>query len=218
MPHTLLKRYFLKTIENPPHTHTLFIETLLRVVPPTLENKPMTLVPTNQNISLTGQNKFLFCHNYSHTVTAYFCWISSRKQKHSSSFFIRPLSQYSISLYPHTHSQQTPMWPTAMAEGYGIDLTYITERIIAISFPQACPEETYLQNLRDITVMLKSKHGHNYMVRERPFCSPPVYHPTPSSLPSGPAWKEPIYWRCSPFFRSSTSPRRMSISLKWTPR
>ncbi|XP_062311625.1 tensin-3 isoform X1 [Osmerus eperlanus] len=51
-----------------------------------------------------------------------------------------------------------------MAEGYGIDLTYITERIIAVSFPQDSPEETYIQDLRDITVMLKSKHGHNYMV------------------------------------------------------
>uniref|UniRef100_A0A8C7T0D2 Tensin 3 n=1 Tax=Oncorhynchus mykiss TaxID=8022 RepID=A0A8C7T0D2_ONCMY len=51
-----------------------------------------------------------------------------------------------------------------MEEGYRIDLDYITERIITVSFPQACPDQTYLQNLRDITQMLKSKHGHNYMV------------------------------------------------------
>uniref|UniRef100_A0A8C7HUD9 Tensin 3 n=1 Tax=Oncorhynchus kisutch TaxID=8019 RepID=A0A8C7HUD9_ONCKI len=51
-----------------------------------------------------------------------------------------------------------------MEEGYRIDLDYITERIITVSFPQACPDQTYLQNLHDITQMLKSKHGHNYMV------------------------------------------------------
>uniref|UniRef100_A0AAZ3PDD2 Uncharacterized protein n=3 Tax=Oncorhynchus tshawytscha TaxID=74940 RepID=A0AAZ3PDD2_ONCTS len=51
-----------------------------------------------------------------------------------------------------------------MEEGYRIDLDYITERIITVSFPQACPDQTYLQHLRDITQMLKSKHGHNYMV------------------------------------------------------
>eukprot|EP00064_Thunnus_orientalis_P017387 superscaffoldBa00003675_g17468 len=45
-----------------------------------------------------------------------------------------------------------------------IDLTYITERIITIFCPPECPEETYLQNLREIIPMLQSKHGHNYML------------------------------------------------------
>ncbi|CAB1324005.1 unnamed protein product, partial [Coregonus sp. 'balchen'] len=45
-----------------------------------------------------------------------------------------------------------------------INLDYITERIITVSLPHACPDQTYLQNLREITQMLKSKHGHNYMV------------------------------------------------------
>ncbi|XP_026874855.2 tensin-3 isoform X2 [Electrophorus electricus] len=51
-----------------------------------------------------------------------------------------------------------------MEEGYELDLTYVTERIIAVSFPQACTEETYLNNLKDVTRMLKSKHADNYLV------------------------------------------------------
>uniref|UniRef100_A0A8D0HAP9 Tensin 3 n=1 Tax=Sphenodon punctatus TaxID=8508 RepID=A0A8D0HAP9_SPHPU len=51
-----------------------------------------------------------------------------------------------------------------MEEGYELDLTYITERIIAVSFPANCSEETYLRNLQDVTRMLKSKHGDNYLV------------------------------------------------------
>ncbi|XP_058651243.1 tensin-3-like isoform X2 [Onychostoma macrolepis] len=51
-----------------------------------------------------------------------------------------------------------------MEEGYELDLTYVTERIIAVSFPQDCFDETYLRNLRDVTHMLKSKHADNYLV------------------------------------------------------
>uniref|UniRef100_A0AAY4E1P1 Tensin 3 n=1 Tax=Denticeps clupeoides TaxID=299321 RepID=A0AAY4E1P1_9TELE len=55
-----------------------------------------------------------------------------------------------------------PQWP--MEEGYELDLTYITERIIAVSFPRMASEETYLRNLKDVTRMLKSKHSDNYLV------------------------------------------------------
>uniref|UniRef100_A0A8C1YTL4 Tensin 3 n=1 Tax=Cyprinus carpio TaxID=7962 RepID=A0A8C1YTL4_CYPCA len=51
-----------------------------------------------------------------------------------------------------------------MEEGYDLDLTYVTERIIAVSFPQDCFEEMYLRTLRDVTRMLKSKHADNYLV------------------------------------------------------
>ncbi|KAM8811483.1 tensin-3 [Eudromia elegans] len=51
-----------------------------------------------------------------------------------------------------------------MEEGYELDLTYITERIIAVSFPASCSEEMYLHNLQDVIRMLKSKHGDNYLV------------------------------------------------------
>ncbi|KAF7222468.1 transcript variant X2 [Nothobranchius furzeri] len=50
-----------------------------------------------------------------------------------------------------------------MEEGYELDLTYITERIIAVSFPRGCSEEIYSHNLKDVTRMLKSKHADNYL-------------------------------------------------------
>ncbi|KAM6918579.1 LOW QUALITY PROTEIN: tensin-3-like [Xenentodon cancila] len=51
-----------------------------------------------------------------------------------------------------------------MEEGYELDLTYITERIIAVSFPRGCSEEMYSHNLKDVTRMLKSKHADNYLI------------------------------------------------------
>ncbi|XP_077895900.1 tensin-3 isoform X5 [Ictidomys tridecemlineatus] len=51
-----------------------------------------------------------------------------------------------------------------MEDGHELDLTYITERIIAVSFPAGCSEESYLLNLQEVTRMLKSKHGDNYLV------------------------------------------------------
>ncbi|XP_053738529.1 tensin-3-like isoform X3 [Synchiropus splendidus] len=51
-----------------------------------------------------------------------------------------------------------------MEEGYELDLTYITERIIAVSFPRGCSEEIYAHNLKDVTRMLKSKHADNYLI------------------------------------------------------
>lgn len=54
-----------------------------------------------------------------------------------------------------------------MEEGYELDLTYVTERIIAVSFPRGCTEEIYSHNLKDVTRMLKSKHADNYLVGAR---------------------------------------------------
>nr|XP_036859030.1 tensin-3 isoform X4 [Manis javanica] len=51
-----------------------------------------------------------------------------------------------------------------MEDGRELDLTYITERIIAVSFPASCSEESYLHNLQEVTHMLRSKHGDNYLV------------------------------------------------------
>ncbi|XP_073921513.1 tensin-3 isoform X6 [Castor canadensis] len=52
----------------------------------------------------------------------------------------------------------------AMEDSHELDLTYITERIIAVSFPSSCSEESYLHSLQEVTRMLKSKHGENYLV------------------------------------------------------
>ncbi|KAM8770564.1 tensin-3 isoform 2-T5 [Rhynchonycteris naso] len=51
-----------------------------------------------------------------------------------------------------------------MEDGRELDLTYVTERIIAVSFPTGCSEESYLHSLQEVTRMLRSKHGDNYLV------------------------------------------------------
>nr|KAF6470469.1 tensin 3 [Molossus molossus] len=52
----------------------------------------------------------------------------------------------------------------AMEDSRELDLTYVTERIIAVSFPAGCSEESYLHSLQEVTRMLRSKHGDNYLV------------------------------------------------------
>ncbi|XP_071285975.1 tensin-3 isoform X5 [Agelaius tricolor] len=64
----------------------------------------------------------------------------------------------------HLISSRSADFDHIMEEGSELDLTYITERIIAVSFPAGCSEETYLHNLQEVTQMLKSKHGDNYLV------------------------------------------------------
>lgn len=45
-----------------------------------------------------------------------------------------------------------------------LDLVYITERIIAVSYPSTAEEQSFCSNLREVAHMLKSKHGDNYVV------------------------------------------------------
>ncbi|XP_038156194.1 tensin-1 isoform X3 [Cyprinodon tularosa] len=52
----------------------------------------------------------------------------------------------------------------ALDEGYELDLIYITERIISVSFPSSVEEQSYAANLREVASMLCSKHGHNYLL------------------------------------------------------
>ncbi|XP_078621914.1 tensin-3-like isoform X41 [Branchiostoma floridae x Branchiostoma japonicum] len=49
-------------------------------------------------------------------------------------------------------------------DSFDLDLTYITERIIAMSFPAGGLESTYRNNLKDVAKMLQTKHGDNYMI------------------------------------------------------
>lgn len=80
-----------------------------------------------------------------------------------------------------------------------LDLVYVTERIIAVSFPSTANEENFRSNLREVAQMLKSKHGGNYLVRMGlspacpvplcPFCLPlaagiPAHSPSASSSSS----------------------------------
>ncbi|XP_056145464.1 tensin-1 isoform X3 [Lampris incognitus] len=52
----------------------------------------------------------------------------------------------------------------ALEENYEVDLLYITERIISVSFPSSVEEQSYAANLREVASMLRSKHGHNYLL------------------------------------------------------
>lgn len=52
----------------------------------------------------------------------------------------------------------------ALDENYELDLIYITERIISVSFPSSVEEQSYAANLREVASMLRSKHGQNYLV------------------------------------------------------
>uniref|UniRef100_A0A672LZX5 Tensin 1 n=1 Tax=Sinocyclocheilus grahami TaxID=75366 RepID=A0A672LZX5_SINGR len=53
----------------------------------------------------------------------------------------------------------------AMEENYEVDLVYITERIISVSFPSNVEEPSYSANIKEVATMLRSKHGDNYLVR-----------------------------------------------------
>ncbi len=52
-----------------------------------------------------------------------------------------------------------------MEENNEVDLVYITERIIALSFPGGTEEHKYSVHLREVTSMLRSKHQQHYLVR-----------------------------------------------------
>ncbi|XP_029942385.1 tensin-like isoform X2 [Salarias fasciatus] len=52
----------------------------------------------------------------------------------------------------------------AMEESYEVDLVYITERIISVSFPAGAEERSYNANLKEVATMLRSKHGEHYLV------------------------------------------------------
>uniref|UniRef100_A0AAZ1XAB0 Phosphatase tensin-type domain-containing protein n=1 Tax=Oreochromis aureus TaxID=47969 RepID=A0AAZ1XAB0_OREAU len=52
----------------------------------------------------------------------------------------------------------------AMEESYEVDLVYITERIISVSFPAGAEEQSYNANLKEVATMLRSKHGEHYLV------------------------------------------------------
>ncbi|XP_069010960.1 tensin-1 isoform X4 [Embiotoca jacksoni] len=52
----------------------------------------------------------------------------------------------------------------ALEESYELDLLYITERIISVSFPSSVEEQSYAANLREVASMLLSKHGQNYLL------------------------------------------------------
>ncbi|KAM9396579.1 tensin-1 isoform 37-T47 [Salvelinus alpinus] len=51
-----------------------------------------------------------------------------------------------------------------MDENYEVDLVYITERIISVSFPSGAEERSYTSNIKEVASMLASKHGEHYLL------------------------------------------------------
>ncbi|XP_049979739.1 tensin-1 isoform X7 [Alexandromys fortis] len=77
----------------------------------------------------------------------------------------------SMRVSPSIHPQPQPVSLSrnmsvsrAMEDSCELDLVYVTERIIAVSFPSAANEENFRSNLREVAQMLKSKHGGNYLL------------------------------------------------------
>ncbi|NWQ80344.1 TENS protein, partial [Columbina picui] len=75
----------------------------------------------------------------------------------------------------------------AMESSCELDLVYITERIIAVSYPSTAEEQSFCSNLREVAHMLKSKHGDNYVTGNRGGAEPnmdvtPVCPPPPTQV------------------------------------
>ncbi|TRY57817.1 hypothetical protein DNTS_035766, partial [Danionella cerebrum] len=69
---------------------------------------------------------------------------------------------------PNLDAKRTPSrrlsLTQAIEESNEVDLVYITERIIALSFPGGTEEHKYGVHLRDVTCMLRSKHQQHYLL------------------------------------------------------
>ncbi|KAM9710005.1 tensin-1 isoform 5-T5 [Menidia menidia] len=70
----------------------------------------------------------------------------------------------SKSMESRRRPSRSPSLLQALEENYELDLIYITERIISVSFPGSVEEQSYSANLREVASMLRSKHGHNYLL------------------------------------------------------
>ncbi|XP_065606648.1 tensin-1 isoform X9 [Cyrtonyx montezumae] len=64
----------------------------------------------------------------------------------------------------HRKTARSMSLTAAMESSCELDLVYITERIIAVSYPSTAEEQTFRNNLREVAHMLKSKHGDNYVL------------------------------------------------------
>ncbi|KAM9010232.1 tensin-1 isoform 1-T1 [Ara ararauna] len=64
----------------------------------------------------------------------------------------------------HRKASRSMSLTAAMESSCELDLVYITERIIAVSYPSTAEEQSFCSNLREVAHMLKSKHGDNYVL------------------------------------------------------
>lgn len=48
--------------------------------------------------------------------------------------------------------------------GRELDLTYVTDRIIAMAFPASGLESAYRNSIKDVSQFLHEKHGNDFMI------------------------------------------------------
>lgn len=94
----------------------------------------------------------------------------------------------------------------SLEENYEVDLVYITERIISVTFPSSAEEQSYSANIKEVATMLRSKHGDNYLVRHLQVLSLII-----SQI-------KPFLDKTHFFYSSSTSVRSDMISPNWIPK
>lgn len=63
-----------------------------------------------------------------------------------------------------THFQVSQNKRRYKGEGFDLDLTYVTERVIAMSFPSSGSESFYRNSIRDVGKFLDKKHFGHYKV------------------------------------------------------
>ncbi|XP_058156117.1 tensin-1 isoform X6 [Dasypus novemcinctus] len=68
------------------------------------------------------------------------------------------------SIQPHPQPIRNMSVNRTMEDSCELDLVYVTERIIAVTFPSTANEDNFRSNLREVAQMLKSKHGGNYLL------------------------------------------------------
>ncbi|XP_034641079.1 tensin-1 isoform X3 [Trachemys scripta elegans] len=70
----------------------------------------------------------------------------------------------SKSAQPRRRPSRSVSVAQTMEDSCELDLVYITERIIAVSYPSSAEEQNFRSNLKEVAQMLKSKHGDNYLL------------------------------------------------------
>uniref|UniRef100_A0A673TK62 Tensin 1 n=2 Tax=Suricata suricatta TaxID=37032 RepID=A0A673TK62_SURSU len=73
-------------------------------------------------------------------------------------------SRVTPSVQPQLQPVRNMSVSRTMEDSCELDLVYVTERIIAVSFPSTANEENFRSNLREVAQMLKSKHGGSYLL------------------------------------------------------
>lgn len=114
-------------------------------------------------------NDNIQCIQYVHQKSLYiYTSVILHYKINLTSRLLQTLSSSSYSGNYETLTSQPRSTKNCSATG-GMDLSYVTERIIALWFPASCNQQSYRQGQQQAAHMLTNKHGDNYMVRSQSF-------------------------------------------------